>query len=179
MNKSKVGGSIKEMRSHNTQEKLYTQEQLSMELNVARETLSKYENGRSKVPVDISLTLMNKFDNPRFAMTIRNEYTQTGSVWLDGPNSDLHRASVKEKLLEEMTEAMEKLSKFSMSKPLKNLQHFEYQSLESVLEELIELQTAVEHMVAVACEEANISLTELWDRHYKFLSSEGYIGGRK
>jgi len=173
MTNSNVGEMLKEMRGRQTQLSL------GLDINLTRETVSKYENGRSKIPSDISNTLMKKYDNPRFAMVIRNEFTHTGAVWLDGPNVDLHRSSVKEKVLEEMNEALEKLNNFCMAKPLARLKHFEYQALESVLEELVEVQTAIEHMVVVVCEEANISYTGLWDRHYKFLASEGYIGGER
>lgn len=171
MKKQKVGVLLKEMRSKQTQE------QLAMDLNVARETVSKYENERSKVPPDISRSLMERYDNPKFAITIRNDYTGTGPVWLDGPNVDLHRSSVKEKVLEEMKEAMEKMESFCMSKPLNRLEHYEFQEMESLIEESIEAMTALEHMVAVVCQEANISYREVWQRHYKFLASKGYTGG--
>lgn len=169
----KVGVLIKEMRSKQTQE------QLAMDLNVARETVSKYENGRSRVPADISRSLMERYDNPRFAITIRNEYTSTGPVWLDGPNVDLHRSSVKEKVLEEMKEALDKIEGFCMAKPLNRLQHFEFQAMESLIDESVEAITALEHMIAVICLEANISYREVWHRHYNFLASKGYIGGVK
>lgn len=164
---------LKEMRGEQTQLSL------GLEINLTRETVSKYENERSKVPADISRTLVNKFDNPKFALTIRNEYTGTGPRWLDGPNVDLHRSSVKEKTLEELGEAIEALSNFCLSKPLKRLQLFEKQALETVLDELVEAQTALDHMVAVVCKEAEISYTEVWDKHYKSLMSAGYLGGTR
>lgn len=173
MNKSKVGEMLKEMRGEQTQLSL------GFDLNLTRETVSKYENERSRVPADISRTLVNKFDNPKFAITIRNEYTGTGPKWLDGPNVDLHRSSVKEKTLEELGEAIETLSNFCLSKPLKKLQVFEKQALECVLDELIEAQTAIDHMVAVVCKEAEISYTGVWDKHYKSLMSAGYLGGTR
>ncbi|GGA31362.1 hypothetical protein GCM10011384_21060 [Psychrobacillus lasiicapitis] len=164
---------MKEMRGEQTQLSL------GLDINLTRETVSKYENGRSKVPSDISRTLVNKYDNPKFAMTIRNEYTGTGPKWLDGPNVDLHRSSVKEKTLEELREALETLESFSLAKPLKKLQLFERQLLERVLDELVEAQTAIDHMVAVVCKEADISYTGVWDKHYRSLASAGYIGGAK
>lgn len=170
MTRTKVGEMLKEMRGEQTQLSL------GLEINLTRETVSKYENGRSKVPADISRTLVSKFDNPKFAITIRNEYTGTGPKWLDGPNIDLHRSSVKEKTLEELKEALEVLENFCFSKPLKKLQHFERQSLENILEELVEAQTALDHMVAVVCNEAEISYTGVWDKHYKSLMSAGYLG---
>lgn len=173
MTRTKVGEMLKEIRGEQTQLSL------GLELNLTRETISKYENERSKVPTDISRTLINKYDNPKFAMTIRNEYTGTGPKWLDGPNVDLHRSSVKEKTLEELREALETLESFSLAKPLKKLQLFERQLLESVLDELVEAQTAIDHMVAVVCKEAEISYTGVWDKHYRALASAGYLGGAK
>lgn len=173
MSKSCVGEMVKEMRGEQTQVSF------GLDLNLTRETVSKYENGRSKVPSDISRELVNKFDNPKFAITVRQEYTGTGPIWLDGPNVDLHRSSVKEKTIEELKEALVKLNDFCFSKPLKNLQSFEKQALESVLNELVEAQTALDHMVAVVCEEATISYTGVWDRHYASLISSGYIDIKK
>ena len=39
-----------------------------------------------------------KYDNPRFAITLQNQYTVTGPVLLDGENIDLHRSAIKEKI---------------------------------------------------------------------------------
>lgn len=173
MAKTKVGEMLKEMRREQTQLSL------GLDLNLTRETVSKYENGRSKVPPDISRALVNKFDNPKFAMTIRNEYTGTGPKWLDGPNVDLHRSSVKEKTVEELQEALESIVGTRLAKPLKKLQHFEFQSIEAMLQEAAEAMTALDHFIAIICKEADISYTGVWDKHYRALASAGYIGGTK
>lgn len=169
MNKNKSRDILKEMRGKDYQQKV------ASELNIARETLSKYENGRSKIPADIGRKLTKKYDNPKFAITLRNEYTGTGTRWLDGPNVDLHRSAVKEKTLEEMNEAIEQLEKTSLVKPLRNVQHFEIQDLENVLDELVEAQTAIDHLVAIVCMDAGISYVDLWDKHYRSLASNGYL----
>ena len=173
MTNSMVGEMLKEMRGDQTQLSL------GMEVNLTRESISRYENGRSKVPADISRTLVNKYDNPEFAIKIRNEYTGTGPKWLDGPNVDLHRSSVKEKTLEEVKEVLTLLESFCLSKPLKTLQLFERQTLEKLLDELVEAQTAIDHLVAVICTEAQISYSGVWDKHYSSLTSAGYIGGTR
>ncbi|WP_225216045.1 helix-turn-helix domain-containing protein [Psychrobacillus faecigallinarum] len=164
---------LKEMRGEQTQLSL------GLDINTTRETVSKYENGRSKVPSDISRTLVKKFDNAKFAITVRNEYTGTGPKWLDGPNVDLHRSSVKEKTVEEMKEALDLIVNTCLAKPLKKLQHFELQSVDSMLQEAVEAITALDHFIAVVCKEAEISYTEVWDKHYKALMSAGYLGGTK
>ncbi|MGX9134013.1 helix-turn-helix domain-containing protein [Rummeliibacillus sp. JY-2-4R] len=169
MKKTNVPSVLKELRGSEYQQ------QLAMELNVSRETVSKYENGRSKVPADIGRKLTQKYDNPKFAITLRNEYSGTGPRWLDGPNVDLHRSAVKEKTVEEMHEALEQLEKISLSKPLRKIEHFERQDIEEALDELVEAQTAIDHLVAVICMEGDISYVDLWDKHYKSLASNGYL----
>ncbi|MGE7838036.1 helix-turn-helix domain-containing protein [Viridibacillus arvi] len=171
MKKTDVPSVLKEMRGKDYQQ------QLAIDVNVSRETISKYENGRSKLPADIGRAFTKKYDNPKFAITLRNEYTGTGPRWLDGPNVDLHRSSVKEKTIEEMREALDKLEQLSLAKPLCKINGFEKQDIETTLEELVELQTALDHMVAVVCMEADISYTGLWDKHYRYLTSVGYLDG--
>lgn len=173
MTKSRVGEMLKEMRGE------ATQLSLGLDLNLTRETVSKYENGRSKVPPDISNKLMKKYDNPWFALQLQHEYTGTGPVRLDGPNVDLHRSSVKEKVLEELHDATNALESFSMSKPLKRLSSYEMTNLQNVLKEVVELITGADTLLAVVCEEANISYKQLWNDHYIHLRSAGYIGGMK
>lgn len=160
---------MKEMRNGETQE------QLAMKLNVSREAVSKYENGRAKPPADITRSMMQRNENPWFPLAIRNEYTQTGPIRLDGPNVDLHRSSVREKTLEELEEVMNILQKFSFAKPLRNLSHWEQPELEKLLEEVVEAITAMEHLAAVVCEEASISLVDTWDKHYTQLKAKGFV----
>lgn len=167
--KSRLTASIKEIRGQKTQQ------QLSMELNMSREGVSKMENGRTKVAPDIAQKLMSINDNPRFALAIRNEYTKTGPIWLDGPNVDLHRSSVKEKTLEELEEVKTQLHEFNFAKPLKNLSPWEVPKLDNLLLEIVELITALETLAVVTCEEANKSYTELWNRHYQTLRLKEYI----
>lgn len=167
----KTSDLIREMRGN------LHQQQFAEEMNVSRESISKYENERSKVPADISRELTKKYNNPQYAMTLCQEYTGTGPIWLDGPNADLHRSSVKEKTLEELEEVINKLRETSLSKPLKNLTNFELAEVKEALEELVEAQTAMAHLMAVICMEADISYTDLWRQHYQSLYSSGYLGG--
>jgi len=168
MTKNKVGEVLKEIRGDKTQL------QFASDAGVVRETISKYENGRSFVPQDISRKIVSKYDNPKFAITVRNEYTGTGPRWLDGPNVDLHRSSVKEKTIEEIQEALQAIKGTSLAKPLQNLKLFEFQEVEQMLQEAVEAITALDHFAAVICEEAKISYTGLWEKHYTKLARAGY-----
>lgn len=171
MKKTRVGKVLKELRGSQTQLSL------GLETNVTRESISKYENGRSQIPRDISQHIMRKFDDPRFAITLRQEYTSTGPKWLDGKNVDLHRCSVKEKTLEEVKEALDALEEVSFSTPFNLLEHFERQRVELALQELVEAQTAIDMLVAIVCIESDISYTQVWQSHYSKLTRAGYIGG--
>ncbi|MBD8026456.1 helix-turn-helix transcriptional regulator [Ureibacillus sp. Re31] len=166
---NRVGTVLKEIRGEQTQQ------QFAFDMGVVRETVSKYETGRSHIPQDISRKITQKYDNPKFAITIRNEYTGTGPKWLNGQNVDLHRSSVKEKTVEELQEALDAISNTSLAKPFRKLKLFDYQNVEEVLLEAAEAMTALEHFIAVVCSEANISYTNLWDKHYRELANSGYI----
>lgn len=160
---------LKELRGEQTQQ------QFAFDLGIVRETVSKYENGRSKVPADISRSIVNKYDNPRFAMTVQHEYTGTGPQWLDGENVDLHRCSVKEKTVEETQEALEAIRSINLATPLHAIKHFDIPRLEEVLEEAVEAITALHHFVAVICLESGLSYKGVWDKHYNDLEEDGYI----
>lgn len=170
---NKVGQALKEVRGDKTQQ------QFANDMGVVRETISKYETGRSPIPSDISRKIVSEYDNPKFAMKVRHEYTGTGPIWLDGENVDLHRSSVKEKTIEELQEALEHILQTCLAKPLQNIQHFERQDVERMIVEAVDAITALDHFVAVVCTEAKISYTEIWNKHYMKLLSAGYIKSLK
>lgn len=43
----------------------------------------------------------------KFALAVQHQYIGTGPIWLNGPNVDLHRCSVREKTIEELQEALD------------------------------------------------------------------------
>lgn len=165
----KVGEIMKQLRGNDTQQKK------ALEMSVARETISRYETGKDKVNIDVARQYSAKYDNPMFAMAIQTEYTGTGPVLLDGENIDLHRSAIKEKTLEELEEAFNRLKSTSLAKPLACLELFEKQDLHEALEELIEASTAISNLVAVVCMEAKISYKDLWTDHYRYLVSQGLL----
>lgn len=167
--KSNLKGIMKEMREGETQQ------QTAMELNVARETISAYENGRAKMPQDIAQKMMEKKQNPWFAFAIRNEYTKTGPMRLNGPNFDPHRSAVREKTIEEVEEVLGTLKDFSFAKPLQNISDWERPKVDLLAEHIVEAVTALEHTLAVLCEEAGLSYNDVWKRHYIELHAKGYV----
>lgn len=167
--KSKVSEAMKEMR------KGVTQQQMASELNLSREAVSAYETGRARIPQDVSQHLMSKNENPWFAFAIRNEYTKTGPMRLNGPNFDGHRSAVREKTIEEVKEVLVTLESFSFAKPLQNISEWEHPKAKLLAEHIIEAVTALEHTLAVLCDEAGLSYNEEWQEHYTQLKVKGYL----
>ncbi len=164
-----VGEVMKEIRGDETQLRF------GFDFGVGREAISKYENGRSKVPADISKSIVEKFDDPKFALAIQHQYTGTGPIWLNGPNVDLHRCSVREKTIEELQEAIDAIKKTSLSKPKGAISPYEMQIMMDTLEEAVEAQTALANFIAVMTDHTGISYTSVWDSHYQYLHKEGFI----
>lgn len=164
-----VGGVIKELRGGETQLSF------GLDIGVGRERLSRYENGRAKVPSDISRTLVNRFDNPKLALAVQHEYTGTGPIYLNGPNVDLHRCSVREKTIEELQEALDAITSTSLAKPSDAIEHFERKNIMDMIEEAVEAATALANFIAVTTEHLGISYTGVWMDHYKYLQKVGFI----
>ncbi|WP_349291355.1 helix-turn-helix transcriptional regulator [Planococcus beigongshangi] len=167
--KSNLKQVMKEMREGETQQ------QVAMNLNVTRESVSAYENGRAKLPPDIAQKMMEKKQNPWFAIALRNEYTKTGPIRLNGPNFDGHRSAIREKTIEEVKEVLGTLEDFSFAKPLQNISDWERPKVDLLAEHIVEAITALEHTLAVLCDEAGLSYNEAWSRHYLELKSKGYV----
>lgn len=164
-----VGKTMREIRGGQTQQ------QMAMELNISRELISKIETGERSISPDISQAMMKRKENPWFAIALRNEYTKTGPIKLNGPNVDLHRSSVREKTIEEVSEVLTALQNISFAKPFNSFSNWERPQLEHLLEEAVEAVTAIEHLIATVCEDANISYLETWDKHYIQLQAKGYV----
>lgn len=165
--KSKLAQELKKIRKDETQE------QLAMKLNVSRESVSKYENGHVKPPADVSRAVMKNYDEPRFALAIRNEYTKTGAKWIDGPEADTHRAVVKEKALDDLQKLHGMLGTISFTKPFDRLKSFDLPQLDCLLLQTLETVQVLEVLIVVITEESDIHYGDTWNRLYKKLKAKG------
>jgi DNA-binding XRE family transcriptional regulator len=166
----RIGNAFKEVRGEQTQL------QLSMELNVSRETISAYETERAMVPADISSQLMEKKDDPFWAMTVAPTYTAGAWVGkLDGANIDLHRASVRAKTKEELNEALEAIMGVCLANPPKGMKDHQKRELEAALMQAMDAIVALTHYVAIACKEYGFSWLKLWRSHRAKLKAAGYV----
>ncbi|QTL51794.1 MULTISPECIES: helix-turn-helix transcriptional regulator [Priestia] len=165
-----IGKHLKELRKPDSQQ------QLALELNLSREAVSAYETERTKLPVDIAQRVMEKYDDPWFAINIANKYT--GGAWvqkLDGEFVELDRGNVVLKTVEELKEAIESIEKAPFVKHPKALAAYEMQDVQKSLLQVIDSIVAASHLVAVSCQEYGFSWNELWDDHNRKLISNGYV----
>lgn len=165
-----VGKALKTMRGRESQLKL------SMDLCVSRESVSAYETERAAVPPDISRQLMKRYDDPMFAMTIANEYTNGGWVQpLNGKHVDLHRSSVAAKTEEELQEALEYMKSIRIANHPASMPEHEKEQLRETMIQAIDGITALSHYVAVICKDYGFSWNELWQTHSRKLIANGYV----
>ncbi|MBP0725566.1 helix-turn-helix domain-containing protein [Bacillus sp. RG28] len=153
-----------------------TQQELSEELLVSRESVAKYEKDKRTVPNDIKKRSMETLDDPWLAMQIARE--DANGAWvpvLDGEAVDLHRTTVQHKTIEEAKEAIEAIQKISSLKKPGFLKDEEIQEIEKSLLEAIDAIIALNHYVAVYCDEYNFSWSTMWKKQYMKLKSNGYV----
>lgn len=164
-----AGNALREIRGGKSQHIF------SMELNISRESVSAYETGRAKIPKDVSVKVMDKFDDPFFAMALANEYTKAWSPKLDGANVDLHRCSVKEKATEDIKRLLESIEQISLTKAPRVTDAYRRKDIENMLMETLNAITALNHLAAVLSKDYNLSWKELWEEHYIKLKAKGLI----
>lgn len=102
---------------------------------------------------------------------------------LDGETVDLHRSSVKTKLIEELNEAIVAIKGVDLvNRPQKPLTDDEKRRvLEEELFPVLGAECSIETYIAVRCEELGISPAEAYELWHKRLESKGYTQreGRK
>ncbi|MDL4842800.1 XRE family transcriptional regulator [Aquibacillus rhizosphaerae] len=152
-----------------------TQQQLSMETFLSREAFCQQENEAYKVQPDVTKHFINKYNNPWVAMEAANEYIGWGVTRLDGRAADLHRSSVKDKLLEELEEAIEAIKKVKTSLNPDMIQSFERQDVERSVQEIIDATKASITWVAIVCDEYGLSWSEEWDKNQTKLKAKQFV----
>ncbi|GMA64725.1 helix-turn-helix domain-containing protein [Alicyclobacillus fastidiosus] len=134
--------------------------------------IGRIERDERRVAPDIAPILVDKLDHPAVSITAMHEMTGgVGPVYLNGDNVDLHRSSVRERCLHEMSESMDAIQRFHTSKPPERETERERNQRK---EHLLEVLDSIVHeymYVAVQCEEYGFSFKELHNAHYAKLRS--------
>ncbi len=172
-----IGEAIREARSR----KHLTQEDIGGIGFVSGKMVSAIERGTRTAGADVLERLATTLDYPRLYMEAAE--VVTGGVycspWLDGEGVDLHRASVWAKTREELEEAIKAVAAADIiNAPSKADEAHKKQIFESMLQ-VLDARVAIDHYVAVICEEYNHSLKAIYAKHRRKLESRGYAKPRQ
>lgn len=151
-------------------------------------TVSAYEAGRRRIPKHLAPVITQKLDDPRLYLAAAAE--ATGGVlvgpWLDGDRVDLHRESVREKCIEEVTEALELLIKARWminARSAADLTPEESAQVDEFLHQVAEAITALQIEFGVTCQTYSRSPAAIYQAHRQELATKGYLklvkGGMK
>lgn len=168
-----VSEAIKEARLKNN----LTQEELGQMGYISLKTVSAIECGRRNIAPDVLGEITRKLDNPRLYMEAADEITGGvfGVPWLNGENVDLHRASVKEKVVEELEEAISAISNIKVMNNPKACKEEQLNKIYKSIEEVIDVYVAAAHYVAVMCDEYGFNIKSLFQEQRRKLIKNGYL----
>jgi transcriptional regulator with XRE-family HTH domain len=162
-----IGSAQKQARAHAGM----TQEELAYHLNMSRPAVANVERGYRKMPRDVMGKAAETLDDGFYAMETAQEVL--GEGWIPVLNNvDLHRSAVKEKMLEEIQEAMDQMAVTSMVEPPGPDRRKE---IEQLLLECIDVIVGLNHYVAVLCREYAISWFGIWRLYHKKVRDRGYL----
>ncbi|NPV72170.1 MAG: helix-turn-helix domain-containing protein [Firmicutes bacterium] len=173
---SRIGAALRQARLARG----FRQQDICRKLYISDSTLSGIEHGKQRLMPDVAARAARELDDPELYLAVAQE--MTGGVMvpamLDGPRVDLHRASVKDKTVEELSEAIEALAKARELANARSAQDLTEQGREQVrrvLHELVEAQTACAVGVAVLCRQYGISPAQVYREHLEELRQKGYV----
>lgn len=171
---TKVRGTIiKEVR----ESKGITQQGLGQVSFLSDSTISAIETGRRALTQENLKIICKELDDPKLYFEAASEIT--GDVfsfhWLDGEAADLHRASVKEKIIEELSEAIRAINLTKVYKNPKSCNEAEIENIICSIQETIDVFNASAIYVAVMCREFNLDIKEMFKTQKQKLISRGYL----
>lgn len=141
----------------------YTQEQLSFELPISREAISKYETGDRKIPQDLRPVFSLKLDDPYLYMEMAAEATGKVAIpVLNGDYIDKHPASMSYLVQREADEALEHIRNMDWIKPVSMRTEEEKEEMRKALMEVLDCIVSMKNLVAVICKEYKFSMKEIF-----------------
>lgn len=166
----------KVIRAYREQKGL-TQEEYCKYYRVSRKTLSAIENGDRDIGVNRLQAVIKELNDPRLYLEAINELT--GGVfavnWLDGDSIDLHRSSVKEKVIEELQEALEAINLTKIYKYPSRCTDDEIKIIIESLNEVVDVFNAAGIYIAVLCDNYGLDVREVFNHQREKLINRKYL----
>jgi transcriptional regulator with XRE-family HTH domain len=140
-----------------------TQEQLSYDLPVSRESIAKYETGARKLPEDLRRSVAEAVDDVEFFFASWQDAAGEASIpFFNGDYIDRHPASMVFLVRQETTEALKHLNEVSWIKPIHTRSQSEKEDMQRVLSELLDAAASTINLVAVVSREYGFSLRNIF-----------------
>lgn len=171
-----VGQALREAREHRGM----TQEAAGQVGYISNKMVSAIECGRRAAGPDILERLATNLDYPRLYMEAAAEVTGGvyASPWLDGDMVDLHRASVWVKTCEELREACRAVAAADVVNAPGYADDDRRRAVHDSMIQALDARVAIDHYVAVMCEEYGFSILAIYREHRQKLESRGYAKPR-
>lgn len=142
-----------------------------LDVPLAPSTKSMIKNGKRNLPRDLAGKIVEQLRHPALPMAVVVDETGVGSVWLDGPNIDIHRSSVKERAVVEIQEALEALIRFRSSNPPCLMTDGDHRKLNDLFMELLDAREWIDFAVAIFCEDYGHDFLHVNSEHRRRLRS--------
>ncbi len=158
-----------------------TQEQAGGIAYISPKTVSAIECGRRSIAPEVLGALVRQLDNPRLSMEAAAEVTGGAycTPWLDGEGVDLHRTSVWAKALEELQEAADAVGATRLANRPQRATEVERTQVRESLMQVLDARVAIDHYVAVICQEFGFSISATYRAHREKLEQRGYVRRKK
>jgi transcriptional regulator with XRE-family HTH domain len=156
----------------------WSQENIASETHVTRQMIQMIEHGKRRFTEEDTAKLARLLNDGEFAMILARRVTGgMAAPYLN--NVDNHRLACVMKLLEELREAADAVTKelrlVIRAQSPANLAPEEREQIESMMLEICEEVTASQNTLARLAKTYGISLAGLWDRHEAELVRKGYL----
>ncbi|MCL6455091.1 MAG: hypothetical protein K6T78_15905 [Alicyclobacillus sp.] len=133
---------------------------------------SMIKTGQRRIAPDVAPKLAQSVRHPAVVMGIAAEFSGGyGSLWLDGPNLDKHRAAVKERAMVEIQEAMDALMHFRAHTPPEVASDSDRRKLDGFLMEVLDARQWLDFFSAVVCEDYGLDFLSINEKHHARLKS--------
>ncbi len=168
-----LGVAIKEARLHRN----CTQDAVGAMGFCSGKMISAIERGERQVKFDVLERITGKLDDPRLYIEASSEITGGvfSATWLDGEAADLHRASVKDKVLEELEEAISSIGTIKTYRKPETCSQEDVQAVYQSIQQAIDAFDASAIYIAVICNEYGLDIKDMFKEHKIKLLEKKYI----
>jgi transcriptional regulator with XRE-family HTH domain len=141
----------------------YSQEELSMDLPISRESLAKYETGSRRVPEDMRRPIAEALDDVEFYFnTWQDAAGEVAIPYFNGDYVDQHPSSMVFLVKTETAEALQQLDMVSWAKPVHTRTDPEREEMKRVVAELLDAAASIINLVGVLCREYRFSMKDIF-----------------